>query len=96
MTSAGGGRGGYSEIDANDYARGAATNPRTIAQACPMPAADLRGAYSHALKSVAVGSGCSSTTLVAARPCNDAVVKVIEVSDPSCPIGMVGYRPCLT
>ncbi|MEH3139422.1 MAG: gluconolaconase [Mycobacterium kyogaense] len=44
------------QIDAYDYADGRATNPRTIAGELPdAKSPDLRGAYSHALKSVAVG-----------------------------------------
>jgi glucose/arabinose dehydrogenase len=45
------------QIDAYDYADGAATNRRTIAAGLPdARSPDLRGAYAHALKSVAVGS----------------------------------------
>lgn len=45
------------QVDAYDYANGAATNRRTIAGDLPdARSPDLRGAYSHALKSVAVGS----------------------------------------
>ena len=44
------------QIDAYDYADGAATNRRTVAAGLPdARSPDLRGAYSHALKSVAVG-----------------------------------------
>jgi glucose/arabinose dehydrogenase len=44
------------QIDAYDYADGKATNGRTIAAGLPdAKSPDLRGAYSHALKSVAVG-----------------------------------------
>lgn len=44
------------QIDAYDYAAGAATAPRTVAGNLPdARSPDLRGAYSHALKSVAVG-----------------------------------------
>ncbi|MBX7449133.1 gluconolaconase [Mycolicibacterium sp. 3033] len=44
------------QIDAYDYATGAATNPRVFAGGLPdAKSPDLRGAYSHALKSVAVG-----------------------------------------
>ena len=44
------------QIDAYDYADGAATHRRTIAAGLPdARSPDLRGAYSHALKSVAVG-----------------------------------------
>ncbi|BBY27364.1 gluconolaconase [Mycolicibacterium sediminis] len=44
------------QIDAYDYAGGAATAQRTIAPGLPdAKSPDLRGAYSHALKSVAVG-----------------------------------------
>jgi glucose/arabinose dehydrogenase len=44
------------QIDAYDYADGAATNPRTMAAGLPdARSPDLRGAYAHALKSVAVG-----------------------------------------
>ena len=44
------------QIDAYDYADGAATNQRTVAANLPdARSPDLRGAYSHALKSVAVG-----------------------------------------
>jgi glucose/arabinose dehydrogenase len=44
------------QIDAYDYADGAATHPRTIAAGLPdARSPDLRGAYAHALKSVAVG-----------------------------------------
>jgi glucose/arabinose dehydrogenase len=44
------------QIDAYDYADGAATNRRTVAAGLPdVRSPDLRGAYSHALKSVAVG-----------------------------------------
>lgn len=44
------------EINAYDYANGAATNPRVVAGGLPdAKSPDLRGAYSHALKSVAVG-----------------------------------------
>lgn len=44
------------QIDTYDYADGAATNQRTIAANLPdARSPDLRGAYSHALKSVAVG-----------------------------------------
>ncbi|HEX5578401.1 MAG TPA: gluconolaconase [Candidatus Limnocylindria bacterium] len=45
------------QIDAYDYADGAVTNRRTIAANLPdAKSPDLRGAYSHALKSVAVGA----------------------------------------
>jgi glucose/arabinose dehydrogenase len=44
------------QIDAYDYADGAATNRRTIAAGLPdARSPDLHGAYAHALKSVAVG-----------------------------------------
>ena len=44
------------QIDTYDYADGAATNQRTVAANLPdARSPDLRGAYSHALKSVAVG-----------------------------------------
>ncbi|HEY6647416.1 MAG TPA: gluconolaconase [Mycobacterium sp.] len=44
------------QIDAYDYADGAATNRRTIAADLPdARSPDLHGAYAHALKSVAVG-----------------------------------------
>jgi glucose/arabinose dehydrogenase len=44
------------QIDAYDYADGAATNRRTLAAGLPdARSPDLRGAYSHALKSIAVG-----------------------------------------
>lgn len=44
------------QIDAYDYADGSVTNPRTVAGGLPdARSPDLRGAYSHALKSVAVG-----------------------------------------
>jgi glucose/arabinose dehydrogenase len=44
------------QIDAYDYADGAATNRRTVAAGLPdARSSDLRGAYAHALKSVAVG-----------------------------------------
>ena len=44
------------QIDAYDYTNGAATNRRTVAGGLPdAKSPDLRGAYSHALKSVAVG-----------------------------------------
>ncbi len=44
------------QIDSYDYADGAATNQRTVAANLPdARSPDLRGAYSHALKSVAVG-----------------------------------------
>lgn len=44
------------QIDAYDYADGAATNRRTVADGLPdARSPELRGAYSHALKSVAVG-----------------------------------------
>ena len=44
------------QVDAYDYANGAATNRRTVAAGLPdARSPDLRGAYSHALKSVAVG-----------------------------------------
>ena len=44
------------QIDAYDYADGAATNRRTAAAGLPDASSpDLRGAYAHALKSVAVG-----------------------------------------
>ena len=44
------------QIDAYDYADGAATNRRTVAAGLPdAKSPDLRGAYAHALKSVAVG-----------------------------------------
>lgn len=44
------------EISAYDYADGKATNRRTVAAGLPDDKSpDLRGAYSHALKSVAVG-----------------------------------------
>ncbi|MGE0217448.1 PQQ-dependent sugar dehydrogenase [Mycolicibacterium sp.] len=44
------------QIDAYDYARGAATDRRTVAGGLPdARSPDLRGAYSHVLKSVAVG-----------------------------------------
>jgi len=45
------------QVDAYDYADGAATNRRTVAGGLPdARSPDLGGAYSHALKSVAVGS----------------------------------------
>jgi glucose/arabinose dehydrogenase len=45
------------QIDAYDYAHGAATNRRTVAGHLPdARSPDLGGAYAHALKSVAVGS----------------------------------------
>ena len=44
------------QVDAYDYANGAATRPRTVAASLPdARSPDLGGAYSHALKSVAVG-----------------------------------------
>lgn len=44
------------QVDAYDYSDGAATRPRTVAPGLPdAKSADLRGAYSHALKSVVVG-----------------------------------------
>ncbi len=44
------------QIDAYDYANGAATNRRTVAEGLPDDRSpELRGAYAHALKSVAVG-----------------------------------------
>lgn len=44
------------QIDAYDYADGAATNRRTVAPGLPdAKSPDLQGAYAHALKSVAVG-----------------------------------------
>ena len=44
------------QIDAYDYADGVATNRRTVAAGLPdARSPDLRGAYSHALKSVVVG-----------------------------------------
>lgn len=44
------------QIDAYDYADGKAINPRTVAGDLPdARSPELRGAYSHALKSVAVG-----------------------------------------
>lgn len=44
------------QIDTYDYADGATTNRRTVAADLPdARSPDLRGAYSHALKSVAVG-----------------------------------------
>ena len=44
------------QIDAYDFATGAATRPRVVAAGLPdAKSPDLRGAYSHALKSVAVG-----------------------------------------
>lgn len=44
------------QIAAYDYAAGSATNPRVVAGGLPdARSPDLRGAYSHALKSVAVG-----------------------------------------
>ena len=44
------------QIDAYDYADGAATNRRTVAAGLPDGRSqELRGAYAHALKSVAVG-----------------------------------------
>ena len=44
------------QVDAYDYADGAAINQRTVAANLPdAKSPDLRGAYSHALKSVAVG-----------------------------------------
>lgn len=44
------------QVDAYDYGAGAATNPRTVAGGLPDDRSpDLRGAYSHVLKSVAVG-----------------------------------------
>lgn len=44
------------QIDAYDYAAGAATNSRIVAGGLPDDRSpDLRGAYSHVLKSVAVG-----------------------------------------
>jgi glucose/arabinose dehydrogenase len=44
------------QVDAYDYANGTATNRRTVASNLPdAKSPDLRGAYAHALKSVAVG-----------------------------------------
>lgn len=44
------------QVDAYRYADGAATDPRTVAGNLPdAKSADLRGAYAHALKSVAIG-----------------------------------------
>jgi glucose/arabinose dehydrogenase len=44
------------QVDAYDYVDGAATNRRTVAAGLPdAKSPDLRGAYAHALKSVAVG-----------------------------------------
>src|SRR4029078_3213380 len=44
------------QVDAYDYADGAATNRRTVAAGLPdARSPDLGGAYAHALKSVAVG-----------------------------------------
>jgi glucose/arabinose dehydrogenase len=44
------------QVDAYDYADGAATNRRTVATNLPNAGSpDLRGAYAHPLKSVAVG-----------------------------------------
>jgi glucose/arabinose dehydrogenase len=44
------------QIDAYDYADGAATNRRTVAAGLPdARSPDLRGTYAHALKSVALG-----------------------------------------
>jgi glucose/arabinose dehydrogenase len=44
------------QVDAYDYAGGAATNRRTVIGRLPdAKSPDLRGAYAHALKSVAVG-----------------------------------------
>ena len=44
------------QVDAYDYVDGQATRPRTVAAGLPdAKSPDLRGAYSHALKSVAVG-----------------------------------------
>ena len=44
------------QIDAYDYARGAAANRRTVAAGLPdQRSPELHGAYAHALKSVAVG-----------------------------------------
>jgi glucose/arabinose dehydrogenase len=44
------------QVDAYDYADGNATNPRIVASGLPdARSPDLGGAYSHALKSVAVG-----------------------------------------
>ena len=43
-------------VDAYDYADGTARNPRTVAEGLPdAKSPDLRGAYAHALKSVAIG-----------------------------------------
>jgi glucose/arabinose dehydrogenase len=45
------------QVDAYDYADGNATNPRSVASGLPdARSQELGGAYSHALKSVAVGS----------------------------------------
>ncbi len=44
------------QVDAYDYADGAAVNRRTVAEGLPdARSPELRGAYAHALKSVAVG-----------------------------------------
>lgn len=44
------------QVDAYDYADGTATRPRSVAPQLPdAKSPDLRGAYSHALKSVVVG-----------------------------------------
>ena len=44
------------QVDVYDYVDGTAINPRTVAGGLPdAKSPDLRGAYSHALKSVAVG-----------------------------------------
>ena len=46
------------QVDVYDYTDGRAINPRTVAGGLPdAKSPDLRGAYSHALKSVAVGPG---------------------------------------
>jgi glucose/arabinose dehydrogenase len=43
-------------VDAYDYREGTATNPRAVADGLPdAKSPDLRGAYAHALKSVAIG-----------------------------------------
>ena len=45
------------QVDAYDYVNGAAVNRRTVAAGLPdARSPELRGAYSHALKSVAIGS----------------------------------------
>ncbi len=85
------------QVDAYDYANGSATNPQTVAGGLPNGRSpDLRGAYSHALKSVAVGpdgavyfsigsTGNISATDRVAEPPRATIMRVPPGGGPAAP-----------